>query len=153
MLAPGDKVPDFKLTTVDGEPFTSADLAGKRAVFCFFPFAFSGVCSDQFSLYQEVAQDFAAQGAELFGISCDARWSQGAFAEQLGLTNMTMLSDFEPKTAVSEQFGVRHAGGFSERAVFIVEPDGTISWSYLSPTLGEFPGPNVLIDALSAKVA
>ena len=51
------------------------------------------------------------RGATLYGVSCDATWSQKAFKEKLGVT-IEQLSDFEPKGATCAAFGVLHPGGF-----------------------------------------
>ena len=73
----------------------------------FYPFAFSPVCTDQLSVYNELLDEFAARGATLYGVSCDATWSQKAFQEQLGV-DIEQLSDFEPKGAACRAFGVLH---------------------------------------------
>ncbi|HVF78368.1 MAG TPA: peroxiredoxin family protein, partial [Solirubrobacteraceae bacterium] len=86
IIAPGTEVPEFTLKTEDGEPFTREDLAGATSVLVFFPAAFSSVCTDQFQIYQEVLEDLAAQGATLYGVSCDQTDSQTAFRESLGVT-------------------------------------------------------------------
>ena len=99
----------------------------------FYPFAFSPVCTDQLNLYEEVLDDFAARGATLYGVSCDATWSQTAFREKLGVT-IEQLSDFEPKGAACRAFGVYHPGGFPQRALVIIGPDAVVKWSYQAPT-------------------
>ena len=71
VIAAGTEVPDFELKTEGGEPFTKADLAGRTTVLVFFPAAFSSVCTNQFQIYEEVLEDFAGQGARLYGVSCD----------------------------------------------------------------------------------
>ena len=49
-----------------------------------------------------------------------------------------LLADFEPKGAVAEQYGAyRRADGFCERALFVIDRNGIISWSYLSPIGGQ----------------
>ena len=90
-----------------GAPFTREDLLGRTTVLVFYPFAFSPVCTDQLSVYNELLDDFAARGATLYGVSCDATWSQRAFKEQLGI-DIEQLSDFEPKGATCRAFGVLH---------------------------------------------
>jgi peroxiredoxin len=103
LIAPGTPAPDFRLIDEEGEKFTRESLLGQTTVLVFYPFAFSPVCTDQFQVYEEVLDDFAEQGAKLYGVSCDATWSQKAFREQLGVT-IPQLSDFEPKGEVQ---GVR----------------------------------------------
>ena len=66
---------------------------------------------------------------QIYGVSCDASWSQKAFREKLGVT-IAQLSDFEPKGATCAAFGVLHDGGFAERALVIFDPTGIVRWSY-----------------------
>src|SRR3954470_25063768 len=96
IVAAGQPAPDFTLKTADGSDFTREDLLGHSTVLVFYPFAFSPVCTDQLSLYQELLDDFSARGATLYGVSCDASYSQLAFRDSLGVT-IEQLSDFEPK--------------------------------------------------------
>ena len=149
MIASGTPVPEFTLRRGDGSEFTSADLEGQTTVLVFYPFAFSPVCTDQFNLYEEVLDDFRAQGATLYGVSCDATYSQTAFAERLGVT-IEQLSDFEPKGAVCRAFGVYHEGGFPQRALVIVGPDKVVRWSYEAASPGDLPGANLIFDALES---
>ena len=104
MIEPGASAPEFTLRTEDGEPFTREDLLGQTTVLVFYPAAFSPVCTDQFQVYEEALDEFAAQGAKLYGVSCDSMWALKAFREQLGIT-IPQLSDFEPKGAASRAFG------------------------------------------------
>ena len=139
MIEPGQTAPGFTLRTEDGHAFTNADLVGRTTVFVFYPFAFSPVCTDQLNLYDEVLDEFSARGATLYGVSCDSTYAQRAFREKLGVS-IAQLSDFEPKGAVCEAFGVLHPGGFPQRALVIIGPDGVVKWSYQAPTPGDLPG-------------
>jgi peroxiredoxin (alkyl hydroperoxide reductase subunit C) len=104
-LAAGTPAPDFSLGTEDGGRLTLEDLKGQTTVLVFYPFAFSPVCTGQLNLYEDVLAEFTRLGATLYGVSCDASWSQKAFREQLGVT-IPQLSDFEPKGEVCRAFGV-----------------------------------------------
>ena len=147
VLEAGQPAPEFSLATYEGNRFTREDLLGKITVLVFYPFAFSPVCTDQLSLYNEVLEDFAARGATLYGVSCDATYSQTAFQASLGI-EIEQLSDFEPKGAACEAFGVYHPGGFPQRALVVVDPDGTVRWSFEAPSPGDLPGANLIFDAL-----
>jgi peroxiredoxin (alkyl hydroperoxide reductase subunit C) len=149
VVAPGTPAPDFTLQTEDGGRLTLADLKGSTTVLVFFPFAFSPVCTDQFSVYQEVLDEFEARGAHLYGVSCDATWSLRAFREKLGVS-IPMLSDFEPKGETCRAFGVYHPGGFPKRALVILDPEGIVKWSYEADNPGELPGANLIFDGLAA---
>src|SRR3954449_12561570 len=122
MVAAGQPAPDFTLKTAALEDFTRERLLGRTTVLVFYPFAFSPVCTDQLSVYNDLLEDFAERGATLFGVSCDAHYSQTAFKDALNI-EIEQLSDFEPKGAVCEAFGVLHPGGFPQRALVLVGPD------------------------------
>ena len=149
VIAAGTPAPQFTLATEDGGTFTREDLLGKTSVLVFYPFAFSPVCNDQLTLYEEVLDELAARGATLYAISTDARWSQAAFREKLG-SSIQQLSDFEPKGAAASAFGALHPGGFTNRALVVVGPDGVVRWSYEAPSPGDLPGANLIFDGLDA---
>jgi peroxiredoxin len=153
IIAPGTPAPEFTLKTPAGEDFTRADLEGTTTVLVFYPFAFSPVCTDQLQVYDEVLDDFAAQGATLYGVSCDATYSQQAFKDKLGVT-IEQLSDFEPKGAASRAFGAYfEPAGMSNRALVIVGPDAVVQWSHLAESPGDLPGANLIFDGLAAAAA
>jgi peroxiredoxin (alkyl hydroperoxide reductase subunit C) len=148
LIQPGTPAPDFTLRRGDGSEFTRADLEGHTTILVFYPFAFSRVCTDQLNLYEEVLDDFKARGATLYGVSCDATYSQSAFKEKLGVS-IEQLSDFEPKGEVCRAFGVYHPGGFPQRALVIIGPDSVVRWSYQASTAVELPGANLIFDGLA----
>jgi peroxiredoxin (alkyl hydroperoxide reductase subunit C) len=151
VLEAGESAPEFTLRRGDGSEFTRADLEGKTTVLVFYPFAFSHVCTDQLNLYDEVLDEFQAKGATLYGVSCDAPYSQSAFREKLGV-RIEQLSDFEPKGAVCRAFGAYHEGGFPQRALAIIGPDAVLKWSYEAPSPSELPGANLIFDGLAASL-
>ena len=152
VLKAGTSAPEFVLRREDGSRFARADLLGKTTVRVFYPFAFSPVCTDQFSLYDEMLGEFQARGATLYGVSCDAHYSQKAFREQLGVS-IEQLSDFEPKGETCRAFGVYHPKGFAQRALVIVGPDGVVRSSYEAASPAELPGANLIFDGLEAVAA
>jgi peroxiredoxin (alkyl hydroperoxide reductase subunit C) len=147
VISAGNPAPTFSLARADGSKFTNADLNGHTTVLVFYPFAFSPVCTDQLNLYEEVLGELSERGATLYGVSCDATWSQSAFKEKLGIT-IEQLSDFEPKGAVCQAFGSYHPGGFPQRALVIIGPDGIVKWSYQADSPGDLPGANLIFDGL-----
>ena len=145
----GTPAPDFALRREDGEVVGRDELRGATSVLVFYPFAFSPVCTDQFNVYQEVLDEFSARGATLYGVSCDSTWTQRAFRQQLGV-DIEQLSDWEPKGAACRAFGVYHEGGFPQRALVILDPEGAVKWSYQAASPGELPGANLIFDGLDA---
>ena len=148
MIAAGQPAPEFTLKRGDGSDFTQADLQGATTVLVFYPFAFSPVCTDQLNLYEEVLGDLHERGATMYAVSCDASPAQTAFQEKLGVS-IEQLSDFEPKGAASRAFGAYfEPGGMTNRALVIVGPDKTVTWSHLADSPGDLPGVNLLFDNL-----
>ena len=149
MIEAGTPVPDFTLQRADGSPFTPADLEDKTTVLVFYPFAFSPVCTDQLALYKGALGGFAERGVQLYGVSCDAGWSQKAFREKLGVSS-EQLSDFEPKGATCAALGVLHAGGFAERALVIFDQQGVVRWSHQADSPGELPALKLLREGVNS---
>lgn len=147
-IAAGTPAPEFSLATEDGGTFTREDLLGQTSVLVFYPFAFSPVCTDQLNLYEEVLDELGQRGATLYGVSCDSAWTQRAFKEKLGVT-IPQLSDWEPKGEACRAFDVYHPGGFPQRALVIVDPEGTVKWSYQGPSPSDLPGANLIFDGLA----
>ncbi len=147
MIEPGASAPEFSLGTENGERFTEKDLQGKTTVLVFYPFAFSPVCTDQLQIYEKELSEPRAEGVEVYGVSCDSSWAQKAFREKLDVS-IPQLSDFEPKGAVCKAFGVLHDGGFPQRALVIVGPDGVVRWSYQAPSPADLPGAHMIIGGL-----
>jgi peroxiredoxin len=149
MIAVGDQAPDFSLRNQDGEKVSLSDYRGRKVMLVFYPGDFSPVCGDQFSIYQEVKPEIETQGVELVGISVDSFFAHKAFQEKLGI-DTTLLSDFEPKGEVARAYGSYvEKMGFANRTLVLIDEDGVVAWTYESPNPGEFPGANVIFDALS----
>jgi peroxiredoxin len=116
-------------------------------ILVFYPEDWSPVCSDQLGLYQAVLPEFRKFGAELIAISVDSAWSHLAFAKDRNL-HFPLLADFEPKGNVARMYQVyRDVAGTSERALFVIDADGVIRWSYVSP-VGVNPGADGILRAL-----
>lgn len=149
MIEVGQQAPDFTLRNQEGEKVSLADYRGRKLMLVFYPADFSPVCGDQFSIYQEVKPQIDETGAELVGISVDSAWAHRAFQEKLGF-EFTLLSDFEPKGEVARAYGSYiDRVGTANRTLVLVDEDGNVAWTYESPNPGEFPGANVIFDALS----
>ncbi len=149
MIAAGTPAPDFTLRDQDGEEVSLSGHRGGKVLLVFYPMDFSPVCSDQLSIYQEVKPEIEAKGVTMLGISVDHPYAHKAFQEKLGF-DTTLLSDFEPKGEVARAYGSYLDGlGFANRTLVLVDEEGTVAWAYESPSPGEFPGANVIFDALA----
>ncbi len=146
ILTPGTPAPDFKLPTTPDQTISLSELKGRPVVLAFYPADWSPVCGDQMALYNEILPEFQKHQAELLGISVDGAWCHSAFSKDRKL-RFPLLADFEPKGAVSQLYGAYRPEGFSERALFVIDKDGIIRWSYLSP-IGINPGADGILQAL-----
>src|SRR5882762_9106481 len=148
-LAPGSEAPDFTLRSTPDQWLTLSEFHGQPVVLAFYPADWSPVCGDQMALYNEMLKEFHDLGAELIGISVDGPWCHAAFARDRKL-HFPLLSDFEPKGAVSRAYGsYREEDGYSERALFVLDGDGIVRWSYCSP-VGVNPGADGILSALES---
>jgi len=151
-LRAGTPAPDFTLHTAPDKTVSLRDLRGHHVILAFYPADWSPVCGDQMALYNEVLSEFQRHDAELMGISVDGAWCHLAFARDRRL-RFPLLADFEPKGAVARRYGVYRArDGFTERALFVIDRDGIIRWSYVSPT-DVNPGADGILRALEGLAA
>lgn len=146
-LQPATAAPDFELRSTPDQTLRLSDFRGRPVILVFYPEDWSPVCSDQLSLYQEVMPEFRKHDAQMLGISVDGIWCHLAFAKDRNL-HFPLLADFEPKGAVARAYGAyREGDGTSERALFVIDADGVVRWSYLSP-VGVNPGADGILRAL-----
>ncbi|MET0465853.1 MAG: redoxin domain-containing protein [Chitinophagaceae bacterium] len=147
MLSPGTKAPDFTLYSTPDQQVSLSEFKGKRVILAFYPADWSPVCGDQMALYNETLRFFHKSNAEVIGISVDGKWCHLAFSKDRNL-HFPLLADFEPKGAVASLYGVFDEKlGECKRALFVLDEEGIIRWSYLSP-VGVNPGADGILDAL-----
>jgi peroxiredoxin len=147
ILSPGTRAPDFSLHATPDQFVSLSDFRGRTVVLVFYPADWSPVCGDQVALYNQILPEFRRLGADLVGISVDGVWCHSAFSSARNL-HFPLLADFEPKGAVSRSYGAyRNGEGVAERALFVIDGEGVIRWSYLSP-IGVNPGADGILDAL-----
>lgn len=147
MLEKGIQAPDFELHSTPDQKLKLTDFRGKRLILAFYPADWSPVCGDQMSLYNETLKYFKKHNADIVGISVDGKWCHTAFTKDRNL-HFPLLADFEPKGAVAKAYGVyNEAEGQSSRALFVIDENGIIQWSYLSPD-GINPGADGILEAL-----
>jgi peroxiredoxin len=149
ILTAGTPAPDFALHATPDQILRLSELRGRPVILVFYPADWSPVCGDQVALYNEILPEFHEYGAEIVGISVDGVWCHAAFARDRHL-HFPLLADFEPKGAVSRLYGAYRAEeGISERALFVLDGDGIIRWSYCSP-IGVNPGADGILSALES---
>jgi peroxiredoxin len=149
ILSAGTPAPDFTLHVTPNQVLTLKELRGRPVILAFYPADWSPVCGDQMALYNEILPEFHRFNAELVGISVDGVWCHAAFSRDRKL-HFPLVADFEPKGAVSKLYGAfRDGEGVSERALFVIDKNGTITWSYVSP-IAVNPGADGILEALES---
>jgi peroxiredoxin len=147
VLSPGTTAPDFTLHVTPDQNLSLSELRGRPIVLAFYPADLSPVCGDQMALYNEVLPEFQRHGAEIVGISVDGAWCHAAYAKHKNI-HFPLLADFEPKGEVAKKYGAYRAKeGVCERALFVIDEQGKIFWSYCSPVAIN-PGAEGILEAL-----
>ncbi len=148
-LPPGTPAPDFSLKSTPDQTVSLKDFHNRPVVLVFYPADFSPVCGDELTVFNEILPEFERFNAQLLGISEDNVWSHIAFHKARNL-KFPLLSDFHPKGAVARQYGVyREEDGTAQRALFVIDGNGIVRWSYVSP-VGVNPGANGVLAALES---
>ncbi len=147
ILSAGTPAPSFELPVTPDQKLSLEALRGRPVILAFYPADWSPVCGDQMGLYNEVLSEFRRFHAELLGISVDGPWCHQAFSLQRKL-RFPLLADFEPKGETAKKYGAYRDGeGITERALFVIDGEGVIRWSYCSPVAIN-PGADGIIEAL-----
>jgi len=147
ILPAGTAAPDFTLHVTPDQTLSLSELRGRPVILAFYPADWSPVCGDQMALYNEILPEFQKFNAELIGVSVDGAWCHEAFAKDRRL-HFPLMADFEPKGAMARSYGAyREKEGVCERALFVIDKNGTITWSYLSPVAVN-PGADGILQAL-----
>jgi peroxiredoxin len=150
-LQAGQAAPSFRLKSTPDQEVALEDFRGHPLIMAFYPADWSPVCTDQMALYNEILPEFRRYGADLVGISIDHAWCHNAFARSRNL-QFPLLADFHPKAETAKRYGVYDDSiGMSKRALFVLDGDGVIRWSYVSP-IGVNPGADGILSALEAIV-
>ncbi len=137
-LQVGDTAPDFELASHRGEHVRLSSFRGQNLVIlAFHPLAWTPVCANQMTNYEDDHAWFAEHDTHVLGVSVDAVPSKSEWAKSLGGVSFDLLSDFHPQGAVAAAYGVARADGISERAVFVVDKEGAVAFAkvYDIPTL------------------
>jgi len=148
-LQPGITAPDFTLRTTPDQSISLNQYRGNPVILVFYPADFSPVCGDEMTLFNELLPEFQRLNAEVIGISVDGVWCHLAFSKEKNL-KIPLLTDFEPKGEVAKKYGVyRKKDGITERALFLLDRDGIIRYSHVSP-IGVNPGADGVLKALES---
>jgi peroxiredoxin len=129
-LTEGDNAPDFTLKDQHDEDFTLSEQMGRRVLLSFHPLAFTPVCTRQMQSIEDAFYRFESSNTTPVGISVDAWPAKHAWAREMGIRNLRILSDFWPHGGLAGKLGLlRGREGFSERANLLLDEQGRLIWS------------------------
>jgi peroxiredoxin len=132
-LKAGDKAPDFTLRAVGGGEITLSEYRGKKnVVVSFVPAAWTPICTKQWREYNKSKEMFEGYDAILLGITLDNdptlhAWNKTLCQGGEGVW-FPLLSDFYPRGGMAQLYGVLRTDGVSERAIFVIDKQGTIRY-------------------------
>ena len=156
MLEVGDTAPTFSATrgTTDHESFDLEDALGDGpVVLAFFPGAFTPPCTNEMVAFQDHLAEFEAAGATILGVSADSPFSQGSFREEHGI-EFDLISDMggDAIRAYDLEMDIADLGlhGIANRAVFVLDDDGTITYSWVAGDPTNEPDYDEVLDAVRA---
>jgi peroxiredoxin len=145
----GQDAPDFTLRDENGKEVPLSSLRGRNVVLIFFPAAFSGICTKELHTATDLAEQYGAAGAAVFGVSVDSPYALKAFKRDEGL-EARFLSDFHPKGKVAEEYGAYiPEAGVATRATYVIDKDGKVAYKAVNHP-GEMRDQDAIIDALAA---
>ncbi|MCS7194823.1 MAG: redoxin domain-containing protein [Meiothermus sp.] len=151
----GDLLPDVVVYTPSVEPCRLPELAGDGPlVLLFFPAAHTRVCERELCAVRDGLATYNALGARVYGISVDTPWTLGAYAEKLGLS-FPLLSDYnrEATRAFGLEISLKGLPGFSQRAAYVVGPQGRVVWAWVAEVPSQEPPYEAIEEAVRAARA
>ena len=148
MVQVGDIAPDFELMANDKTMVRLSESIGNRIVLAFYPAAFTGVCTKEMCTFTDSMNRLEEAEVEIFGISVDSIFANAAFSDQNQI-GFPLLSDTNREA--TEAYGIAIPfvmPGYiaSQRAVFIIDSNGMIGFSWVAENPGQEPDYEAIID-------
>ena len=148
----GSKAPEFTLFDTNKKPRQLSEFLGKKVVLAFYPGAFTGACTKEVCALRDAMSNFTNLNAQIVGVSVDSPFANKVFATQNNL-QFPLLSDYTRE--VSKQYGGVYEDfaditGYiaSKRAVFIIDANGIVTYSWVSEDPGVEPDYDAVSQAL-----
>ena len=145
MVSVGDDAPDFSAPLANGDvgEFTlSAALEDGPVVLAFFPGAFTSVCTGEMRTFRDRIENLTTEGATLYGISTDSPFALNEFRDQNDLP-FDLVSDANREVIglydVAFDFDAVGLENLAQRAVFVVDTDGEVTYAWVSDDPGVEP--------------
>ena len=134
----GDKAPEFKAISTQGEINFPGDYKGKWIILFSHPADFTPVCTSEFMTFSKREPEFTALNCQLVGLSIDGLYSHIAWLRTIkekiefkGMKNIEvtfpLIEDISME--VAKKYGMIQPGESSTkavRAVFFIDPKGVV---------------------------
>jgi peroxiredoxin len=155
VLQAGDMAPDFELPVLIGgvkKQFRLSESRGRQSLLlAFYPMNWEPISTQQMIAYQVEREKFLARNAEVVGISVDSIMNTTSWEREIGPFDFPICSDFWPHGEVSRRYGVLRCEepfeGACERAIFVVDKRGKITFSKVYP-VSQLPDLEETLEAL-----
>jgi peroxiredoxin len=154
----GSKAPDFTLKSKQASGMVDIKLSNnfgrKNTVLLFFPFAFTGVCTQELCDITSSLNAYQGLNADVIGVSVDSPFAQEAWAQKEKI-GVTLCSDLNKETAEAYGTLLTDLGGLgsvSGRAAFVVDSQGVIQYSEQTPTPKEMPNFKMIRETLAKLI-
>ncbi len=145
----GDKLDGFELKDHKGNTVKLENLKGKKVLLSFHPLAWTSVCRDQMKSLEDNFEKFNSVNTVPLGLSIDTTFTKNAWAKDIGIEKIQLLSDFWPTGDLSKKLGIfRENDGFSERANILLDEEGKIIWKKIYP-IKELPDLEEIFEIIS----
>ncbi len=133
----GSTAPDFTLTNSDFADVTRTP--GKRTILDIFPTIGTGVCQAGIRRFGELAPGL--DNTEIIAVSQDLPLAVAGFCGAEGIDSLIIGSAF--RSGFGTDYGVTMADGkwrgLLARAVVVIDTDGTVLHTQLTPAIGTEP--------------
>lgn len=156
MVSVGDTAPDFTAPVANGDvaEFTLSErVEDAPLVLAFFPGAFTSVCTHEMETLEDRLNEFDQAGATVYGVSVDTPFALNAFRDDSGLS-FDLLSDTNRRIVTAYDAAMDFASmgieNVAKRAVFVVDGDRQVRYTWVSDDPGIEPDYDELADAVAS---
>ncbi len=145
----GENAPDFVLKDHKSSEFKLSNYKRVKVLLSFHPLAWTSVCAKQMQSLENNKDRFDELNTIAVGVNVDPVPSKKAWANELGIKNTRLLSDFWPHGEVAKKYGIfRDKEGFSERANIIIDENEKVLFTKVYD-IPELPDIEEIIGILS----
>jgi len=159
MIRVGEQCPDIEVGALVGDDVNQtvriSNYKGKWVVLYFYPLDFTFVCPTEIKAFSEAVPEFEDRDCVVLGGSCDSVYSHLGWVqakEELKGLKHPLISDY--KKELSAALGILdESKGVSQRATFVIDPDGIVRFIYVTDlSVGRSPEEVIrVLDALQTN--